>query len=235
MTISLAIGYALSRLLKIADNHKGTFVAAFFGSSATFVGVPVNLALFGEISIPYAILYMLVNATMFWTVGNYLISTDGPTKTQKLISMDSAKNIFSPPLMGILVAVVLILLEVHLPAFLTNAVKSLGNMTTPLSMLFIGIVMYGVNIRQLRLTRDVTFVLLGRFVVSPLLVLAVIWFIPVPDLMKKVFVIQSALPAMTNVPILAKLYGADAEYGAVLVTLTTILAMIAIPVYMVIV
>jgi len=51
--------------------------------------------------------------------------------------------------------------------------------------------------------------------------------------MKKVFVIQAALPAMTQTTILAKVYEADAEYAAVLVTITTLFAIIAIPIYMI--
>jgi malate permease and related proteins len=50
--------------------------------------------------------------------------------------------------------------------------------------------------------------------------------------MKKVFVIQSALPAMTQTTLMARLYGADTEYAAVLVSTTTIAALFAIPVYM---
>jgi len=50
--------------------------------------------------------------------------------------------------------------------------------------------------------------------------------------MKKVFVIQSALPAMTQTTVLSKVYGGDTEYAALMVTTTTIFAILAIPVYM---
>ena len=71
--------------------------------------------------------------------------------------------------------------------------------------------------------------------ITPLIVIVVASFLPIPELMKKVFVIQSALPAMTQTTLMAKLYGADAEYAAVLVSATTIVALFAIPVYMVLV
>jgi len=75
-------------------------------------------------------------------------------------------------------------------------------------------------------------VLVGRFIISPIAVLVVASFFPIPELMKKVFVIQAALPAMTQTTILAKVYEADTEYAAVLVTITTLFAIIAIPIYM---
>jgi len=232
MIISFVIGYLLSNMIGLATNRKGTFRSAFFCSSSIFVGVPVNLALFGENSIPYVLIYFLANAFLFWTIGNYSISLDGKNAPAKLISFASVKKVFSPPFIGFSIAVALILLQVSLPNFLMITFKYLGSMTTPLSMLFIGIAMFGVKFSQIRLTKDLLVLLVGRFIISPLIVLVVAYFIPIPELMKKVFVIQAALPAMTQTTVLAKVYGGDTEYAALLVSVTTIFAMLAIPVYM---
>lgn len=234
MALCFAAAFAVAILIGVASNHRGTFQAVFCCSSSIFVGLPVNLALFGETSVPYVLLYFLSNALFFWTIGNYCISRDGKAGSPKIFSLETLKNIFSPPLIGFVTALVLILLGIRLPDFIINTAKYLGGMTTPLSMLFIGTVVCGVKLRNLKLTRDMVAALAGRFIVSPLAVLAVVYFIPIPLLMKKVFVIQAALPAITQTTIMAKVYEADTEYAAVLVSLTTILAMIAIPAYMVI-
>lgn len=235
MLISFGVAYLLSNMIGLAPNHRGTFRSAFFSSSAIFVGVPVNMALFGESSIPYVLIFFLANAFLFWTIGNYSISLDGKTAPAKLISLASLRQVFSPPFIGFSIAVSLVLLEIRLPDFLLVSFKYLGSMTTPLSMLFIGIVMYGVKLSQIRLNRDLLVLLAGRFIITPLIVIVVAAFFPIPELMKKVFVIQSALPAMTQTTLMAKLYGADAEYAAVLVSTTTIVALFAIPVYMVLI
>ena len=232
MLISFMISFLLSNMLSLAPNRKGTFRSAFFCSSSLFVGVPVNLALFGENSTPYVLIYFLANAFLFWTIGNYSISLDGKTAPAKLISIDTIKRVFSPPFMGFTLAVILILLEIPLPDFVMSTCKYLGNMTTPLSMLFIGIAIYGVKLSTIKFNKDVIAVLVGRFVISPIAVLVVASFFPIPELMKKVFVIQVALPAMTQTTILAKVYEADTEYAAVLVTITTLFAIVAIPIYM---
>lgn len=235
MLISFCVAYLLSNVIGLAPNRRGIFRSAFFSSSAIFVGVPVNMALFGESSIPYVLIFFLANAFLFWTIGNYSISLDGKTAPAKLISLASLRQVFSPPFIGFSIAVSLVLLEVRLPDFLLVTCKYLGSMTTPLSMLFIGIVMYGVKFSQIRLNKDLLVLLAGRFVITPLIVIVVAAFFPIPELMKKVFVIQSALPAMTQTTLMAKLYGADAEYAAVLVSTTTVVALFAIPVYMVLI
>ena len=77
--------------------------------------------------------------------------------------------------------------------------------------------------------------LAGRFIISPLAVLLVAYFVPIPEIMKKVFVIQAALPAMSQATVLARIYEADTEYAALLVSVTTLCAVIAIPIYMAII
>jgi len=232
MLVSFFIGYVISNKIGLNIKRRGIFRSAFFCSSSIFVGVPVNLALFGDISIPYVLIYFLANAFLFWTIGNYSISMDGNVKPEKLLTISTIKRIFSPPLIGFSIAVAMILLQIKLPNFIMTTFKYLGGMTTPLSMLFIGIAMYGVKFSKIRLTKDLLALLAGRFIVSPLAVLLIASILPIPELMKKVFVIQSALPAMTQTTVLAKVYGADTEYAAVLVSTTTIFAFLAIPIYM---
>ena len=202
MLISFSISYVISNLLDLPDNRRGTFRSAFFCSSAIFVGLPVNLALYGEGSVPFVLVYFLANAFLFWTIGNYSISLSGKSAPAKLISLASLKQVFSPPFIGFTIAITL--------------------------------VMFGVKFSEIRLTKDLLVLLAGRFVISPLIVIAVASFFPIPELMKKVFVIQSALPAMTQTTLMARLYGADTEYAAVLVSTTTIAALFAIPIYMIV-
>jgi len=232
MLLCCIVGFIVSKVLNIAPQRQGVFRTVFFCSNSVFIGIPVNLALFGEISTPYVLLYFLVNTFFFWTAGNYFIGRDGKMSDIKIFSLDSLKNVFSPPFLGFLFATTIVLTGIQLPIFILSTAKYLGNMTTPLSLLFIGIVIFGVKIKDIHLSKDVIAVLLGRFIISPLLVLFVASFIPVPVLMKKVFVIQAALPAMTQVTIIAKVYEADAEYAAMLTAITTLVSAIAIPIYM---
>lgn len=232
MLLCCILAFVFSKALKISPNRCGVFRTVFFCSNSVFIGIPVNLALFGDSSTPYVLLYFLVNTFFFWTVGNYFISKDGKMSDVKLLSTDNIKNIFSPPFLGFLFATAIILTGIHLPDFILNTAKYLGNLTTPLSLLFIGIVIFGVKIKDIHLNKDVIAVLMGRFIISPILVLFVVSFIPIPLLMKKVFVIQAALPAMTQITIIAKVYEADAEYAAMLTAITTLVSAIAIPIYM---
>lgn len=231
---SYLVGYVVAQLLQIEKKRKGTFSSMFSLSNTIFIGLPVNLALFGEQSMPYVLLYYIANTSLFWTIGANGIRKDGMSSQGKVALDEVLKNIFSPPLLGFISAIILILTGVSLPHFVIDACKYLGNMTTPLSMLFIGIAIYAVKLKNVKFTKDMAAIILGRFVVAPLIVMAITYAMPLPILMKKVFIIQASLPVMTLTAVVAKSYQADAEYAAVMTTVTTIAALVTIPIYMLI-
>ena len=231
MVILLGIATGVARIFAVRQDRRGLFISMFFNSNTIFVGLPINQALFGDASIPYVLIYYMCNTTFFWTLGTYLIQRDGEGEAQFDLKT-SLKKVFSPPLMGFLLGLVLVMLQIKLPAFLASDLQYLGNLTTPLSMIFIGLSVSHVGVKQLVLGKDQLLILFGRFLVAPLLMASIVYWMPLPNLMKQVFIIQSAMPVMTNAPVVARLYGADSDYAAVMVTETTLATMVVIPILM---
>lgn len=231
MVVLLGIATAVARIFAVRQDRRGLFISMFFNSNTIFVGLPINQALFGDASIPYVLIYYMCNTTFFWTLGTYLIQRDGEGEAQFDLKI-SLKKVFSPPLMGFLLGLVLVMLQIKLPAFLASDLQYLGNLTTPLSMIFIGLSVSHVGVKQLVLGKEQLLILLGRFLVAPLLMASIVYWVPLPSLMKQVFIIQSAMPVMTNAPVVARLYGADSDYAAVMVTETTLATMVVIPILM---
>ena len=231
MVILLGIATGVARIFAVRQDRRGLFISMFFNSNTIFVGLPINQALFGDASIPYVLIYYMCNTTFFWTLGTYLIQRDGEGEAQFDLKT-SLKKVFSPPLMGFILGLVMVMLQIKLPAFLASDLQYLGNLTTPLSMIFIGLSVSHVGVKQLVLGKDQLLILLGRFLVAPLLMATIIYWVPLPNLMKQVFIIQSAMPVMTNAPVVARLYGADSDYAAVMVTETTLATMVVIPILM---
>ena len=231
MVILLGIATGVARIFAVRQDRRGLFISMFFNSNTIFVGLPINQALFGDASIPYVLIYYMCNTTFFWTLGTYLIQRDGEGEAQFDLKT-SLKKVFSPPLMGFILGLVMVMLQIKLPAFLASDLQYLGNLTTPLSMIFIGLSVSHVGVKQLILGKDQLLILIGRFLVAPLLMATIVYWVPLPSLMKQVFIIQSAMPVMTNAPVVARLYGADSDYAAVMVTETTLATMVVIPILM---
>lgn len=142
--ISMLAGYFISRLLGrligVPREHRGIFSICVSFSNTIFIGLPLGIALFGDSGAPYIMIYYMVNTTLFWTIGFHdLASSNGVT--MPLFSRKTLKSIMSPPLMGFMLGVVMVLLEWNLPEPVFKSFHYLGSMTTPLAMLFIGIAM----------------------------------------------------------------------------------------------
>ncbi|WDF83039.1 AEC family transporter [Lacticaseibacillus pabuli] len=232
MAILGVLSAIVARLIQVKHEHVGLFCSMFLNSNTVFIGLPVNLALFGPKSLPYVLVYYMANTTIFWTVGVYLIQHDGPAETHFDIKQTLGK-IFSPPLLGFIFGIFLVLLKIKLPDFLMSDLNYVGSLTIPGSMFFIGITIYQAGLKKaFTFNKDLLGVLFGRFIAAPLLMTLLLINAPIPPLMRSIFIIQSCMPVMTNAPVVAKLYGADTEFAAIGVASSTVLAMIVIPLVM---
>lgn len=230
--VSYLLSIAASIALKVDTSRRGVYRSMFFASNTMFIGLPVNIALFGEESIPYALLYYLANASFYWTVGAYEISRDNPGTKQKLLGRGSIKRIFNPATCGFLSGVALVLAGIELPKFVDNSLKIIGNMTTPLAMFFTGIALYSVKWSSVRIGKDMISLVIARSVICPALVLLLNRVFHVPEMPGAVFVIQAAMPVITSTSVVAKEYGSDYEFAAVMSAVTTATSLVVIPFYM---
>ena len=238
MLLAFGVGKIAAHVFKIKKERRGIFCTNFFIANTMFIGLPVNLALFGEKSIPAVMLYYMVNTTFFWTLGvhNIVQDTLSDTKNKAVFFSPAAlKKIFSPPLAGFIVGIILVLLDCRLPSFLISSFQYIGNLTTPLSLVFIGIEMSKIPLGEIGFDKDLLLGVAGRFLVCPVCVLALVPLLPVTPLSAQIFTLQATMPAMTQMAIVAKNYGADSAYAATLSFLTVLLGIVVVPLYMMLV
>lgn len=233
--LTMLVGIALAYILHVDSKKRGLFISMFFNSNTIFVGLPVNLALNGKACIPDVMLYYMASTCLFWTLGVYFISLDGESGEKKrFFSKDTLKNICSLPLISFLLALVWIMTGIEMPKPVLTVLGYFGNLTTPLSMLFIGSCICSVSVEKMKPTREIVGVLIGRFVAAPCIMLTLLHFSTIEPKMGRVFLVQAAMPVMTNTAILARAYHCDEDYAAVMTVLTTLLVVLVVPVYCII-
>lgn len=216
IVITYLISLAYAKVTKVPVGRIGTFKTMFTASNTIFMGLPINIAVFGEKAIPYALLYYICNTTFFFTIGIFLIQTDNLERKQTKVTFSFRfllRKLLSPALMGFFIGLCWMLLEVPLPSPLRDFARYLSQLTTPLSLFVIGIIIYQTGIKNLKLDKDTFGVLIGRYVVSPIVVILLSKVIQVPELMLNVFILQAAMPVQNSMPILAKGYGADEAFA----------------------
>ncbi|WP_291574121.1 AEC family transporter [Clostridium sp. UBA4548] len=233
MIICYGIGHVLGGILKVDKRKRGLFSVMFGLSNTIFIGLPVNTALFGGESTQFVLLYYITNTLFFWTLGVYGIKKDSGQVSANIFSLDSLKNIITPPIVTFIISVILILLDIRLPKFFLSACSYVGSLTTPLSIFFMGITLTRLDKKSISFNRETVAVILGRFLLAPVVMFLIIGGFGFPVLMKKVFILEAAMPVMTQSAIVTEAYGGDYKEATVLCTLTTALSLIFIPIYMI--
>lgn len=230
------ISFALVKILKIRNGRKGIFINTIVNANTIFIGLPLNIALFGQESIPYFLVCYVLNTISTWAFGAFLISADpmnpDENKTKK---KKNWKKILSPPLIGFLIALAILLLEFQVPTFFVSTFSYLGQTVTPLSLLYIGIMLCDAGLKSIHFDKDTTIALFGRFILAPAIIVLLIFIgrtiEPLPLLEQKTLIIQTTVPALSILPILANEAKGDVKYATNIVTTSTLLFLIIIPLY----
>lgn len=231
--LTFFISKVIIHLFKLPKNHHGTFSTMFTCSNTIFIGLPINLAVFGEKAVPYVLLYYIVNTSFFWTIGIFEIAKDSAIREQATLSFHPLiflKKLLTPALLGFIIGIIWIFFNWTVPNGLVTLGTYLGNLTTPLSMFAIGIMLYYQGLSTLRQSKESILVLFGRFVLSPIIIYVLTQFISVPHLMMLVFMVQSSMPVQNSVPLLARNYQADEIFAATTMSLSVFVYLFFIPI-----
>ncbi|ORO44093.1 AEC family transporter [Streptococcus oralis] len=226
------VAYIAVMVFKVRPGRRGTMINTFVNANTIFIGLPLNVALFGDQSLPYFLIYYITNTISTWTLGVYLMTSDSKSGQSKETSKFDWKKLLPAPLVGFLVALLFLILRIPVPDFATNTLTYVGNIVTPLSLIYIGIVLAKAGLNTIAFDKDTIVTLVGRFILAPLIMLLVLKFFA-PNMATaefKTFMIQSATPALAVLPILANQGKGDVEFSTNVVTLSTVLFIVVIPI-----
>ena len=226
------VAYIAVMVFKVRPGRRGTMINTFVNANTIFIGLPLNVALFGDQALPYFLIYYITNTISTWTLGVYLMTSDSKSGQSKETSKFDWKKLLPAPLVGFLVALLFLILRIPIPDFATNTLTYVGNIVTPLSLIYIGIVLAKAGLNTITFDKDTIVTLVGRFILAPLIMLLVLkFFAPNMETVEfKTFMIQSATPALAVLPILANQGKGDVEFSTNVVTLSTVLFIIVIPI-----
>ncbi|MBZ2116438.1 AEC family transporter [Streptococcus gordonii] len=234
--VAFILGYIVAYIavvvFKVRPGRRGTMINTFVNANTIFIGLPLNVALFGDQALPYFLIYYITNTISTWTLGVYLMTSDSKSGQSKKTTKFDWKKLLPAPLVGFLVALIVLIFRISIPDFATNTLTYVGNIVTPLSLIYIGIVLAKAGLKTITFDKDTIVTLVGRFILAPLIMLLVLKFFA-PNMAAvefKTFMIQSATPALAVLPILANQGKGDVEFSTNVVTLSTVLFIVVIPI-----
>lgn len=139
----IASMWLLAKLLRVPGERGRLFQGAFIFGNAGFIGLPLVLALFPERGALYFALMSLVDQCLLWTYGVWitkpLANRSGRFDERPARSwLQRVSSLISPALVAVALSIAVILLGVDVPEQILSPIRSLGGISTPLSMLYLG-------------------------------------------------------------------------------------------------
>jgi len=191
-------------------------VAAIIGNTGN-LGIPINIAIFGEESIPYTTVVNLVNVFVVYTIGVYYYSRGTyDVKT-------SLKNIIKLPILwAAIVAILLSAYQVQIHSSIMNMLMMGAYASMTMQLFLFGIYLYGTKIKEIS-KRLLLWVMTLKFIVLPLTAFSVLVSVDLEPMIKGIVFIELMMPlAVANVNI-ASLYDCQPRVVTALVFVSSVL------------
>jgi len=223
-------GTISSRIMSLNRRATSIHVVHTMFGNIVFLGFPLIHVLFGNKGLLFAMLFHLCSNTMQWTFGVYLLAAE-----QKQNILAGLKKLINPNTIAFFLGLILMSLNWSIPVVFKKSLGGLGNTSLYLSMLYIGAVLSEITIQSLIWKFRVLILSINKLVLSPVLILLIISAIlnitgwEMDTIALSVIIMQSAMPCMVIIIIMAKKYGADDVHATQNVLTSTLLSVLTLP------
>ena len=225
--VGMAAGYYVGRALGLSVGHGlRTFAFAVGIYNYGYIPIPLVQSLWGTEHVGVLLVYNVGIELALWTVGLLLLAGLPPRAGWKKIA--------NPVVLTLVAGVVLNTLRVELPAIVLTVVDLLAACAIPLGLLAAGAAVDPFLKKPLDLVdaRVTTGACLLRLGVLPLVFLVFARFVPLTLELKRVLVIQAAMPAGMLPLVIARHYGGRPLTAAQIIVATTALGLFLIPLWL---
>ena len=223
--LSVLLGTVITLLLtaRKTGSRMPIFRFACIFSNAAYMGFPLISALFGSEGLLYASAYVTVFNILLWTLGYGLVS--GGSSVKEI----AHSLVRTPVLYAIVVGLGIYLLQIPLPALITQPLELLAGVNTPLSMLITGMLIAAGDVRSIVTDKHIWKLACVRMLLIPAATLALFGVLGFHGTAAQVVTLLECCPAAAITSVFAVQFGHDEHFAAGSVVLTTLLSIVTLP------
>jgi len=227
--LGLGLGLGLIKLARL-KTHKLQLLSLVGFQNSGYLPLAMVASIFSgqqlnDIFI-YIFLFLLGFDLAAWSLGIYMLTYDSQAKFK-------LKNIFSPPVIANLSALLLIALGLNkfIPFGALKPLEMIGNCTLPLAMIVVGGNVALVHLKKID-KKAVFFVLLGKLIILPALGIWIVLKLGLPQLFGFLIVMQLAMPSATSLSVIIRHYKREDVLISQGVFFSHIVSLLTIPVFL---
>lgn len=228
LAISAALGFLLVLMsilvgkLCFREDAIAKFAAAF--PNPGFFGIPLILASLGSGCVFYVAGFIACVNLGQWTYGVAVMTGQkGGFSFKRLVT--------APFAIAIAIGLAIFLTGIEVPGILKNSITAIKELNTPLAMFTVGIYLAQTDLKNMFFKKSLYSISLVRLLVIPALAILLLWPLPASMLdMKIALFIAAACPVGSNIAVYAQLHNQDYAYSVETVIISTILAIVTMPI-----
>ena len=213
--------------LSIPFRFSGIEKASLIYSNAGNLIIPLVLAILGEEWVIYASAFMFVQQGIMWSHGRSII--EGKR------GMDLKAILTNLNLMACFIGLIMFLLRLKFPPLLHGAVKSLGGTIGPITMLNMGMIFAGTDMKKMLQGKRIWIIAFLKMLVVPGLVVLAMKLSGIaamaPDGKTVLYISLHACmtPTATSITQMARLFDREPQYATAINTVTTVMCLVTMP------
>jgi predicted permease len=223
--VSFAIAAVYPYIVKIKGKERGVHRFAIIFSNIGFMGYPMVETLLGPEWLFHLSVFNMCFNLLAYSVGAWLISKE----VDKSLTV-SWTSFVNPCSVATIAGFILFAFSVALPQPLVQSLKLAGNITTPLSMMIIGITLAQADAKDIIGHWRNYVTSLVRLVFIPMLAAVTLPLFGLRGDFLALSVITAAMPVAAVISILASSYDVASEEASSIVFISTVLCIVTIPV-----
>ena len=224
IVLGFAVGHYAGRALGLqAGAGLRTFAFAVGIYNYGFIPIPLMESIYGREPLGVLLVQNMGCELAIWSVGIVVLAG--------FSGREGWRRILNPPICTLFIAVAANLSGLVLPAVVMRVIELLGACAIPFGLLLCGVTLdtYLEKPRQLYGGRTTPVACLVRLVLLPAVFLLFAKYAPVSLELKRVMVVQAAMPSGMMPLVLARHYGGQPLIAAQIIVGTTLLGVLVIP------
>ncbi|TCT15324.1 hypothetical protein EDC18_10328 [Natranaerovirga pectinivora] len=214
----------IPKLIKVQTEDYGIYKFMIMFSNVGFMGFPVIASIYGREAIIYASLFNLPFYLLIYTLGIYFVSLH----SEKQMNFNW-KLFFNAGVVAVIIGVGLLLTQLRLPRFLEDTVNMIGDLTTPLAMLIIGVSLANIPMKSVFMNTRLYIFSFLKLVVFPIIIWLALRAVLDNQLLIGVSVVIVGMPVAANAVMLSNEFGGNEKLASEGVLMTTLFSIITIP------
>ena len=219
--VIIPLAWLIAKLVRAPKESAKLYMFMVIFSNTGYMGYPVLRAIYGEGAIFLASIFNMLFSIMAYSLGVALMS-GGKGKF-------SLKVLINPSLVCSVIALVIFLLDIPVPAVLGQTFDSIGSVTSPCAMMLIGSSLSLIPVRQIFTELRLYPFSLIKQIALPLIMRLVLGLFLKDPLILGVMTVLSAMPAASLCVMFANQYGNDPKLASQGVFITTMCSFVTIP------